>query len=527
MKLRNISKYAAKPSAVFMTLLILLIALMFSQAFIQQIVYVIAYKDRAAPSSRPEDPNSRIHLSTKNFLPDGTIHLRYILKHSRAGLDYSNVQISGADGNLLWEGLHKDIPFEYLSWSERYQAFTASSMKELQMITPELSQTLQIPVSMQDEIEQIWRYEPKVDLFVGYRFKGDKIGYAGSTGFSESKVDAKPFGEFKNFTAWCPEDSFNPTLLWQTDRTLYEINFEKQQVEQLFESFGDEIKTVWQHRWIPSPVGQKKDSAIEYRPLISYLTEEGKIYLLFREPQESLTITIPEEWDTDTDTVSFASTKDKIFLRQQASDVKLPSPTSMPIREWRKLWNETLRKPHKRWVELYKLNNEGNLELINRFDWIQPAQPPVSIIEDLWLRTRVYVTKVSPPAYDLVWFLFYDKLDWMTYSGGIFQELTRVTEYFRPHDSVLNWILSMGMMVFAFWHGWPRRTRWATVIFWLVFIGLFNLMGLLTYLALNHTTVIKCPVCGRNRGLERVDCVRCGGELPIPKRKEHDLIFNS
>jgi DNA-directed RNA polymerase subunit RPC12/RpoP len=49
---------------------------------------------------------------------------------------------------------------------------------------------------------------------------------------------------------------------------------------------------------------------------------------------------------------------------------------------------------------------------------------------------------------------------------------------------------------------------------------------LLTYLALNHTTVIKCPICGRRRGLKRVDCIRCGAKLPAPEQREVDLIFN-
>jgi DNA-directed RNA polymerase subunit RPC12/RpoP len=83
------------------------------------------------------------------------------------------------------------------------------------------------------------------------------------------------------------------------------------------------------------------------------------------------------------------------------------------------------------------------------------------------------------------------------------------------------------MVGIAFLHGWPRRTSWGKLIFWLAFTLVFNLAGLLTYLALNHTTVIKCPVCGRRRGLIQVNCVRCGAELPIPERRKTDLIFNT
>jgi hypothetical protein len=100
-------------------------------------------------------------------------------------------------------------------------------------------------------------------------------------------------------------------------------------------------------------------------------------------------------------------------------------------------------------------------------------------------------------------------------------------EHWRPGNSILNWVLSAAMMYFAFWHGWSRRTGLAKMIFWLIFVGAFNLAGLLTYLALNHTAIIKCQACGERRGLARLDCVRCGAVLPVPKRRKPDLIFDS
>jgi len=81
------------------------------------------------------------------------------------------------------------------------------------------------------------------------------------------------------------------------------------------------------------------------------------------------------------------------------------------------------------------------------------------------------------------------------------------------------------MMGFALWHGWSRRTSWSKLFLWLIIVGAFNLAGLLTYLALNHTTVIKCPACGKKRGLERFNCIRCGSGLPVPQRRPTDLIL--
>jgi len=63
------------------------------------------------------------------------------------------------------------------------------------------------------------------------------------------------------------------------------------------------------------------------------------------------------------------------------------------------------------------------------------------------------------------------------------------------------------------------------LIFWVILAGLLNLAGVLTYLALNHTPVIKCPACGKKRGLEMDNCPQCGSPLPIPQRKPTDLIM--
>jgi hypothetical protein len=91
----------------------------------------------------------------------------------------------------------------------------------------------------------------------------------------------------------------------------------------------------------------------------------------------------------------------------------------------------------------------------------------------------------------------------------------------------LNWILGLAMAAFAFWHGWPRQTSLGKLIFWLAFTLVFNLAGLLTYLALNHTPIIKCSSCGKSRCLGQVNCLRCGTELPAPKRRKLDLILNT
>jgi len=83
----------------------------------------------------------------------------------------------------------------------------------------------------------------------------------------------------------------------------------------------------------------------------------------------------------------------------------------------------------------------------------------------------------------------------------------------------------MGMATLALLHAWPRRTGWGRPAAWLILVFAFNLAGLLTYLALNHTSVIRCPACGRRRGLLRPDCPACHLPLPAPEPRPTDLVL--
>jgi hypothetical protein len=137
-------------------------------------------------------------------------------------------------------------------------------------------------------------------------------------------------------------------------------------------------------------------------------------------------------------------------------------------------------------------------------------------------------SSVSPPAYDLLWRFFEDGMSRLSKRRfGIIRELVSITRENRGDSGFINLSLAVLMVIFAFWHGWSRRTGWGRFIFWLVFVGLLNLAGLLTYLALNHTVVVKCPVCGRRRGLQTEKCIRCRAELPVPEKREMDLILST
>lgn len=528
------------PAKVFMTILILLFALWIFQFIIVETERTFAFTRIQEPKpmvelTQEEKRINRIRDSEKEFLPDGTIHLINELKGTPNQTDESKiVQIYDTNDNLLWQGQRNKISYEYLSWAESLDThsydkiFTLQEMKQIQM--SDSFQNIEIPISSSEKTEQIWRYYPDKDYFIGYDTEGKKIGYISSVGFTESKANAKSFGKFRLLTAWCPKDSYNLILLWQTQRRIYQINFEKRQVDMLFESVDYDIQRISLLGWRDlMPSSEEYVDREKYRPLLYCETEDSKNHLIMRQPEQLITITVPEDWENwFGNFYQFTATRQNIFLYRrwvEANDFPDYRKSPKLYEQWRRKFRS---HPQKYWVQLYKVDNNGNFESLNRYTWTVPGRTEPAEFTGYRMVTPRIVNKFSTPLYDLAWHLSGIKFWTQLYQRTeLAHGFARMINDIRPGDSIINWLLSAAMMGFALWHGWPRRTSWLKFLFWLAFVGIFNLTGLLTYLALNHTAVIKCSVCGRCRGLIQVNCVRCGAELPTPKRGKLDLIFNT
>jgi len=548
MRLKDGLKYIATLAKVFTTVLILLIALLIIQSIIIEAVLTFSYKKTSPTITKseaeltPEEQRlSRIIRSEKEFSPDGTIDLIYQPKRTPAREKESEiVQVYDANDNLLWEGPRNKKPYEYLSWAEQFNTsrygvvFTQREMKQLQMITPVFSRNIEIPVGSDNKVKQVWRYYTAGEFFVGYDIDGSKIGYIGSSGFTDSKTNVKPFGDFRFFTAWCQQDSSSPTLLWQTKRHIYQIDFENRQVEPIFESPDTDIERIFLHGWRDLALSTKEYIDREkYQPLLYCETKDNKHHLIMHESKQQLTINMPEDWKNWVGNYyKFTATKQAVFMYRRWIETSHAPDYSKSPEIYQKWWQSFRSQPQKYWVELYKVDNHGNLELLNRYNWTVSGRPESETeFRDYRAVALRIVNKLSPPFYDFLVHLLGREKFWaraLEYQnrGDFSYSLARMLLDIRPQGSIFNRLLSAVMMVFAFWHGWPRRTSWPKFLFWLAFVGIFNLAGLLTYLALNHTALIKCPACGKRRGLTQVNCIRCGEGLPAPERGKLDLIFN-
>ncbi len=199
MKLKSNLKYIATPAKIFMTVFIVLVAVSILQGIILQIERTFRPSATTKPEAElteEEKRIDRIRSSSKKFLPDGTIHLVHKPRRTPGRMDEPEIeQIYDVNDNLLWEGPYNKRPYRYLSWATkqlRRYGFTRERMKQMQMITPGFSRNIEIPVGSYNKTEQIWRYYPGAEYFKGYNTNGEKIGYIGSTGFTNSKSKVKP-----------------------------------------------------------------------------------------------------------------------------------------------------------------------------------------------------------------------------------------------------------------------------------------------------------------------------------------------
>jgi hypothetical protein len=394
-------------------------------------------------------------------------------------------------------------------------------------LTPDFSNTVEFAVRQDDQIELIWRYLPDKEYFVAYDTMGGIASYLGATGFTQQKTDVTGFGRFKLFTAWCPKDSVNPVMLWQTDKKVYQIDFQNRTVEIIFQSDKEIKEPISQKDW---RFEENKDAnGIKYRPTISIETPDRTYHLIMRQPNQILTFAPPADWDLEEQNIALTATENHVYLLRSYQGPKIPKEyrySEELVNQWRE---QQRGKSREHWQELYSVNEKGQLNLINRYDWTEPPNKVIDIKTGFAGCVMYYTPDLSPPFYSILWPSLYKYWSSMEYprTDTIFRLFTEMIKELHPRHDVSNWSISFVFLLIALWHGYPRRTNWLNLIIWIIVVALFSLAGFLTYWALNHTPLIKCPICGKKRHLEQSRCVHCGSDLPRPQARPTDLVFTA
>ncbi len=535
MDAKNPIQHIARPIQVFMVTLVVLLVIVILEAIAFEVTSLLGpapalgSREPRKELTAEQEETQRILHAQKEFLPDGTLHLvteigarqRQSLDEASPGTPMGRERVYDTNDKLLWEGPAEQCPYHYLLWAWDFggQRFALYQMRTIRAVSPGTLQTLEFPVATADTLLEMWDYDPWADCFAGYSLETGRLGYLSASGLTDSKSDVRPFGSFQNLRAWWPQDALSPTALWQTEHAIYKIDFAAHQVQAIFESPQSRIEQVTMTPWYIWP--NRNGAATESRPLLHCRTSDDVDHLFLKDPDQTITVTPPREWKKwYGNRCEFAATKDAVFLRRTWWEYPAVTPYGNP--GW---WIEFRQKTRTVWVELYRVDEAGNLALANHYAWTVPAEQDVSPYEAPGSRAKRYVTASSPLLFDLFWLPFpkgFWSEIWQRHeSTRVFIEV--VTEI-RPHYSLWSWLVTATMLALTFWHGYPRRTSLGRLAFWLVFVALLNVAGFLVYWALNHTPTTKCSACGRRRGLNRIDCVHCQASLPTPTHGTLDLI---
>ena len=507
-------------SRVFMITLLLLLVLVFIQNFALEIYRTFhifseksSYKVQRS-ETEPSDRQQRINRSEKLFLPDGTVHLMY---RDRQLPENECAMIYDTNDNLIWQGDPDKRPDSYLKWPDTPgRNMNTYSLRTYRAIYPDSRRSIVVPLLNGRDIESLWRYESSGGYFAGFDKDGNRIGYCGSSGFVQKKSQTKPLEQPENFIAWMPLEGGGPVILLADKKSIYQIDFRNQTVESLLQLPDKKINRIEVKAWMTlAPGSELYVDDEKYRPLIVCTTEDNCVFAILRDPAETIQIILPEESKVRRSDVT--ATKEKIYIRAFYSSMYPPKDITLNHDAYVKWYQERIKEPIEHSAQLYKVDSAGNLTLLNKFEWTYPPRQTISWDESPEGRFQKNLAKFSPAFYDLFnscCFRFFGRSLYDT-NRDIYGLFFEIFIRYAPSYNPFSYILSLLMAGIVFFHALPRRKSMAGLIGWLVFAALFNIVGLLVYLALNYTPTVKCHNCNKRRGLNTPQCPHCGADLPL------------
>jgi hypothetical protein len=522
----------------------LLVALAFIQMKIHDLIFDLKEQSLSRQISTNEkkdtaiekvDPKNSIDPSTIKYLPDGTIHLEfseYISKSlktlkSRSELKMQ-IKIYDSNFNLIWEGnsdSNNIYSGRYLSFGNSIPTYELNNdIYRFSSVYPYVTQSLVIPAKEDIVKNGYWKYNHFTHCFEEFDENKNIIGYCGSEGFVSDKSQIKRFGELFFITSGCLDtNNEGPHVLLGTRHEMYEMNFGTHTIQSIIKLPEKQIKKVWIYDWGNFfPKESPSVESIKYRPLIMCQTQDDSLFFILRDPDEIIQTRLLDEFKTKN--ISFIATYENIYIRVRDLGLNPPEEIAKDYRaysEWLDYRNEN---PIKYSDHLYTVDASGTIKLLNGLEWTKPARVTSSNSSGYSLpypnkKILRTIAISSPVFYDLfnnlfIMFIgnpFLNNLE----SHMVDMAITEILDISSPFHNPYCYFISALIAGIVFIHARPRRKSRAGLIGWVVFAFLFNVVGLLVYLATNFTPTIKCHKCNKKRGLKTSKCPHCNAELSI------------
>ena len=100
------------------------------------------------------------------------------------------------------------------------------------------------------------------------------------------------------------------------------------------------------------------------------------------------------------------------------------------------------------------------------------------------------------------------------------REIDRKTFKVNKYTYMLSALSAIVAGILAF----RRHSLNISVLGWMVFVFIFNISGLLTYIIVNWIKLAKCNVCSKKRSFESGLCPHCQSPLPVPQPNVTDIV---
>ena len=458
------------------------------------------------------------------FLLDGAVHQIHNIGQLDPNGDSIEEVYDVNDAPIVRGPRKERKAWAYLSFPLGMNGYSKRNLRSIYGLSPGFSSAMDVPVFKGKDLEEIWRYDRRRQFFAGYDRSGESLGFIGKDGVTVDASEALGLGELQAFEIrWAPSKD-RPLLLWWTQDNLYEIDVKLRQVERFIDQDEAEISQV-----VTQTYGQRGDyyeafgrDSIDpnlYRPLV--VCQAGDLCCLaLYESDQRITVTLPEAWSQFNSRCQFVATKADLFMKRWWTDFR-PLALDASAAE-RQQWIQEYRSTKKRhWTELYRVHDNGDLEQVHALNWMETKVFELPEPRRLaWTGERV-LRCLSPGLYSWSFFLA------AKYNPSALDHNSFIVFFHEsfPQDTWDYCFSSLVLLFVCFWHG---RKRWTSAIQglpWLCLIMAFNLAGYLTYLALNHTPLIRCASCGKERGLQRDACSHCHALLPEPEHSRPHLVM--
>ena len=517
--------HTATPLKTFCVLLVLMFLLGIGQLIIIQIHWEFsrAHGTPAQPAVEQNEQEKQqwdIHNSQKAFTPDGTVYLVNDNMTDPSGFNKKKIIVKDQHSKILFEGKEEDNPYLFIQWypkkTDRYRHYLnidQRHLNELNLIGGNFSRHYVVPmVDIHNRRIGHWFFDTNKRIFKYYTVSGQQLGYLGTNGYTENQSNAIGFMDCQKMINWVRPNSFDPIMIYQDQHSVYQIDFQNKQVNTLVKTEKDPIRHMVLTNW-------QETEVYDYRPALTILTNSNKLYLHLKRPEQTIETQLPSDFYTRM--ARFAADNNTIFARLE------DYPEAPKTNDWNVFvtwYRENRNKAKEHRVRLFEVDRMESFTEKSSFVWIEPARHPNIVHRTLPDTASRLANSLSSPV--PMWLTRHLLKTGNYRQGPVWsRETMQFVRGYSTFKTPINLCVMTVCAIITFLHGWPRRTHIARLTFWIVFVFLFNLPGLLTYLALNHTPIVHCENCNKKRGLMQDVCCRCGTTLPLPKRKETDLVM--